>query len=83
MLSPADRIKQMIAREFGVYLSVVNDDTHFRDHLLSGGHEMMALEDQCEEAFGIRFESANFEFETVGELIALVEDKLAAREKAA
>jgi acyl carrier protein len=78
MPTTADRIKQMIARHYDIKVNVntLKDDTHFADHL--GADDLVRL-DLCytmEEEFSILLDADQFEFKTVGELIALVERKL-------
>lgn len=77
-MNTADRIKQMIARHADIKVDVktLKDDTHFRDHL--GADDLVRLDISylIEEEFSIVFDADHFEFETVGELIAVVEQKL-------
>jgi acyl carrier protein len=78
MISTADRIKQIVARhpDIRVHPTTLKEDTHFRDHLGADDLVRLDLSMEIEEEFSILFDPDNFEFDTVGELIAVVEQKL-------
>lgn len=80
-----DRIKLIIARhpDIKVNVATLNDDTHLRDHLGADDLVRLDLSMEVEEAFGVVFPDDEFGFNTIGELIALTERALAAKEKAA
>jgi acyl carrier protein len=77
-MTTADRIKQIVSRhpDIRVNVATLRDDTHFHDHLGADDLVRLDLSMEIEEEFSILFDDHNFEFNTVGELIALVEQKL-------
>ena len=77
----AHRIKEIVARHPDVRVNVntLKDETHFRDHLGADDLVRLDISYEIEEEFSILFDDNNFEFATVGELIAAVERKLEAK----
>jgi acyl carrier protein len=72
----ADRIRQIIAKEFRVEVSALKDAAHFRNHIGLSDHDLVELEIKVEKEFGIVFDGDLFEYATVGEFISTVEAKL-------
>ena len=76
----ADRITHMIACHpdlRGVDKSTITATTRFTDHLGADALTLIDLSLEIEDEFRIAFGQDEFEFVTVGELIAAVEQKLA------
>jgi acyl carrier protein len=78
MTNTADRIKQIVARhpDIKVNPNTLKDDTHLLNNLGADDLVRLDLSLTIEEEFSIVFDPDNFEFDTVGELIAVVEQKL-------
>lgn len=76
-MSNADRIKRIISRhpDIGVVPSALNNDTRFGDHLGADDLVLLDLTYELEEEFAIVLDDRD-QFSTVGELIALIEQKL-------
>lgn len=77
-MTTAARIKQIVSRhpDIQVKASALKDDTHFHNHLGADDLVRIDLLMEIEEEFSILLDDHNSEFNTVGELIAVVERKL-------
>lgn len=79
MTDTADRIRKIILTHpdlHGIPLAALRDETSFRDHLGADELVRIDLSLEIEDEFAILFNSGELDFGTIGELIAVVEQKL-------
>lgn len=80
----ANRVKSMVARQMNVAVEALTEQTHFDRQLNADDLDRIELVLEIEVEFGVRVPNQKFcEFETVGDLIEIVQAHVAGQQQSA